>query len=47
MRKVPPSTIVREEIERPFAASVEPGTNILSNLAESGIRYRPAGPRAE
>ncbi len=39
MRKVPPSTIVREEIEQLFGAGVDPGTNILSALAELGVRY--------
>ncbi len=39
MRKVPPSTIVGEEIEQLFAGGVDPGKNILSTLAELGLRY--------
>jgi transposase-like protein len=39
MRKVPPSTIAREEIEQLFAGGVDPGTSILSSLASLGVRY--------
>lgn len=39
MRKVPPSTIVREEINQLFSGGIDPGTNILSSLAELGVRY--------
>ena len=39
MRRVAPSTIVREEIQRLFTSGVDEGTNILSALAELGVRY--------
>lgn len=39
MRRVPPSTIVHEEIDRLFAAGVHRETNIVSALAELGLRY--------
>jgi transposase-like protein len=39
MRRVAPSTLVREEIDRLFTAGTGPGTNILSALAELGLRY--------
>lgn len=39
MRRVAPSSIVREEIDRLLAGGVEEGTNILSALAELGLRY--------
>lgn len=39
MRRVPPSRIVREEIEGLFTNGVHRGTNILSALAELGVRY--------
>ncbi len=39
MRRVPPSTMVREEIQELFAGGVDRGANILSALAELGVRY--------
>jgi transposase-like protein len=39
MRRVAPSTIVREEIGQLLGGGVEEGTNILSALAELGLRY--------
>lgn len=39
MRRVPPSMIVREDIQRLLAGGVEPGTNVVSALAELGLRY--------
>lgn len=39
MRGVAPSTIVREEIDQVFSRGVAPETNILSALAELGVRY--------
>ncbi len=39
MRNVPPSTLVREEIEQLFQGGIDPGTNVLSALAELGVRY--------
>ncbi|SRR6266545_2303689 len=39
MRRVAPSTIVREEIGELLAGGVAPETNILSALAELGVRY--------
>lgn len=39
MRRVAPSTIVREEIDRLLTAGADPGTNIVSALAELGLRY--------
>lgn len=39
MRKVPPSTLVHEEIEQLFQGGIDPGTNVLSALAELGVRY--------
>ncbi len=39
MRRVAPSTIVREEIDRLLTAGADPGTNILSALAQLGLHY--------
>ncbi len=39
MRRVTPSRIVREEIGQLLAGGVEQGTNILSALADLGLRY--------
>jgi hypothetical protein len=39
MRRVAPSTIVGEEIGDLFAVGVAPETNILSALAQLGVRY--------
>jgi putative transposase len=39
MRKVPPSTVLREEISRALSGGVERDANILSALAELGFRY--------
>jgi putative transposase len=39
MRRVAPSTIVGEEIGELFAGGVAPETNILSALAQLGVRY--------
>lgn len=39
MKRVAPSTIVREEIEHLLTAGAAPGTNIVSALAELGLRY--------
>lgn len=39
MRRVAPSMLVREEIDRLLTAGTDPGTNILSALAELGLRY--------
>lgn len=39
MRKVPPSTAVREEIAELLDAGTDRGTNIVSALAELGLRY--------
>lgn len=39
MRRVAPSTIVREEIDRLLAGGASPETNILSALAQLGVRY--------
>jgi len=39
MRRISPSTMVREEIQGLFANGVDQGTNILSALAELGVRY--------
>lgn len=39
MRRVPPSTLVREEIAELITAGVDRETNILSALAELGLRY--------
>ncbi len=39
MRRVAPSTMVRDEIQNLFTNGVDRGTNILSALAELGVRY--------
>jgi hypothetical protein len=39
MRRVAPSTIVREEIDELLAGGTAPKTNILSALAQVGVRY--------
>ncbi|HXF71474.1 MAG TPA: IS256 family transposase [Actinomycetota bacterium] len=39
MRRLPPSELVREEIQELFTTGVEEGANILSRLAELGVRY--------
>jgi len=39
MRRVPPSTMVHDEIQSLFADGVDRGRNILSALAELGVRY--------
>lgn len=39
MRKVPPSTMLREEINRSLAGGVEEGTDLLSHLAHLGLGY--------
>lgn len=39
MRKVPPSTMLREEINRSLAGGLEEGTDLLSHLAHLGLGY--------
>ena len=39
MRRVPPSALVREEIDRLLSGGVERGGNIVSELASLGLRY--------
>jgi transposase-like protein len=39
MRRPPPSELVREEIQGLFTTGVGEGANILSRLAELGVRY--------
>jgi transposase-like protein len=39
MRRVAPSTVVREEIDELLAGGTSPETNILSALAQLGVRY--------
>ena len=39
MRRVPPSALVREEIDRLLSGGVEHGGNIVSELAALGLRY--------
>src|SRR2546428_3907521 len=39
MRRVPPSSMVREDIHRLFTGGIDEGPNILSALAELGVRY--------
>lgn len=39
MRKVPPSDVLREEINRSLTGGVEDGTNLLSHLAHLGLGY--------
>ncbi len=39
MRKVPPSDVLREEINRSLADGVQDGTDLLSHLAHLGLGY--------
>jgi putative transposase len=39
MRKVPPSEVLREEINHSLAGGVEEGTELLSHLAHLGLGY--------
>src|SRR5947209_6074315 len=39
MRRVAPSALVREEIDRLLSGGVERGGNIVSELASLGLRY--------
>ncbi len=39
MRKVPPSDMLREEINRSLASGVQDGTDLLSHLAHLGLGY--------
>ena len=39
MRKVPPSEVLREEINRSLTGGVEDGTDLLSHLAHLGLGY--------
>jgi putative transposase len=39
MRKVPPSNVLREEINRSLADGVQDGTDLLSHLAHLGLGY--------
>ncbi len=39
MRRVPPSTVMREEIDRLLSRGFEREANLLSELAELGLRY--------
>ncbi len=39
MRRLPPSALVREEIDRLLSGGVERGGNIVSELASLGLRY--------
>lgn len=39
MRKVPPSVMVREEINRAFSEGVDSGSELLSTLAQLGVSY--------
>jgi putative transposase len=39
MRKVPPSDVLREEINRSLAGGVEDGTDLLSHLVHLGLGY--------
>lgn len=39
MRRVPPSTVVREEIDQLLSQGLEREANLLSELAELGLRY--------
>ena len=39
MRRVPPSTVIREEIDQLLAHGVDRETSLLSTLAELGLRY--------
>ena len=39
MRKVPPSDVLREEINRSLTGGVEDGTDLLSHLVHLGLGY--------
>ena len=39
MRRVPPSTVIREEIDRLLSRGLDREANLLSELAELGLRY--------
>jgi hypothetical protein len=39
VRRVPPSTVIREEIDRLLSRGLEREANLLSELAELGLRY--------
>ena len=39
MRRVPPSTVIREEIDQLLTGGVGPRNNIISTLADLGLRY--------
>jgi hypothetical protein len=39
VRRVPPSTVIREEIDQLLRGGVEPRSNIISTLADLGLRY--------
>ena len=39
MRRVPPSTVIREEIDQLLRGGVGPRSNIISTLADVGLRY--------
>lgn len=39
MRKVPPSTVLREEINRSLAGGIEESTDLLSDLAHLGLGH--------
>jgi transposase-like protein len=39
VRRVPPSTVMREEIDRLLSRGMEREANLLSELAELGLRY--------
>jgi putative transposase len=39
MRRVPPSTVIREEIEQLLTGGVAPRQSIISTLADLGLRY--------
>jgi putative transposase len=39
VRRVPPSTVIREEIDQLLTGGVGPRTNIISTLADLGLRY--------
>jgi hypothetical protein len=39
VRRVPPSTVIREEIDQLLRGGVGARTNIISTLADLGLRY--------
>ena len=39
MRRVPPSTVIREEIDQLLMGGVGSRANIISTLADLGLRY--------